>query len=322
MPVSTEPGEATNGAASAPPVFVHHHGVVLLPSEELHLRYVTVTRAQGVCTAPQWLEPLFGDLAEFCRAHPGFVLVGNHTELLSQQVVAGEQAQGTQEQVELVGVSQAEVVAQPAVRELSQVAPTEQQPFIVPSSALLTPTVPSENAAGPEDVFAFTPLLAPPTTTPTPTAPVNQPDQAGAGCAPGAPSQVTYQWFLGAVDPQHLAVLTDHYSRRYPGLCWDWLLQELSALRVVSGDPRSAVGAFLDQHQLGSALALVERFLSDLGLVVVEPTACHQQVGNGESPVIQQVDGVAADAEPGLSGQATAASARRSVRQRLVKLFT
>jgi len=90
--VGAEPDGTTNAPVAAPPVSVQHHGAVVLPAEELHLRYVAVTRAQGVCRAPQWSDPLFGDLAGFCQAHPGFVLVGNHTELLSQQVAATEQA--------------------------------------------------------------------------------------------------------------------------------------------------------------------------------------------------------------------------------------
>jgi len=213
------------------------------------------------------------------------------------------------------------VVAPPAVPELSQVAPTEQ-PAIVPSSAVLTPTVSHRQAATRIVPLASTPpVVLPPATPPPPTAPVNPLQQDGAGGAPGALSHSTYQWFYGAVDPVHLAVVCSHYSRRHPGLRWDWLLEELSALRVVSGNPRSAVAALLHQHQLGSALALVERFLLDLGLVVMEPAAGQHQVGNGENPVTQQVGGVAADAEPGLVGHATAGSARRSVQQRVVDLF-
>ena len=79
------------------------------------------------------------------------------------------------------------------------------------------------------------------------------------------------------------------------------------------------MAALLHQHQLGSALALVERFLLDLGLVVVEPAASQQQAGNGESPVVQQVGGVAADADTG--GQVTKAPVRRSTRQRVMQLF-
>jgi hypothetical protein len=118
-----------------------------------------------------------------------------------------------------------------------------------------------------------------------------------------------------------LAVLTNHYSRRYPALEWDWLLGELAELRVVSGDPRRAVAALLHQHQLGSALALVERFFLDLGLVVVESAACQQQVGNGQSPGEKQVGGKATDAVSNQGVQASTVPARLSVRKRVVDLF-
>ena len=166
VPVDPEPDEATNGPASVPPVLVHHHGVVVLPDVELHLRYVAVTRAQGECRAPQWLEPLLGDLAEFCRAHPGFVLVGNHTELLSQEVAPTEQAPAPHELVGQVGVAQAELIAALGVSELLGSTQAEQpatvvdptvQPAIVTSGIVLTPTATSGHAAGSEDVSASTP---------------------------------------------------------------------------------------------------------------------------------------------------------------------
>jgi len=74
------------------------------------------------------------------------------------------------------------------------------------------------------------------------------------------------------LDPGHVQAITSHYTRKYPALHWDWLLQELSALRVVSCNPRNATAALVHQHQLGSALPLIERFGFDLGLVVVEPS--------------------------------------------------
>jgi len=56
-------------------------GAVVLPEEELNLRYVAITRAQGVCKAPQWSQPLFADLAEYVEDYPRFLLVGTHAEL-------------------------------------------------------------------------------------------------------------------------------------------------------------------------------------------------------------------------------------------------
>jgi len=64
----------------------------------------------------------------------------------------------------------------------------------------------------------------------------------------------------------------------------------------------------------------VERFLLDLGLVVVEPAASQQQVGNGHNPADMQVEGVAAKPEPELGAQVTPGHARRSVPKRLIEL--
>lgn len=59
----------------------------------------------------------------------------------------------------------------------------------------------------------------------------------------------------------------------------------------------------------------------DLGLVVVEPAASQQQVGNGHNPGDKQVEGVAAKPEPELGAQVTAGPARRSVTKRLIEPF-
>jgi len=61
--------------------------------------------------------------------------------------------------------------------------------------------------------------------------------------------------------------------------------------------------------------------LVDLGLVVVEPAASQQKVGNGHNPGDKQVEGVAAKPEHELGSQVTAGPARRSVPKRLIELF-
>ncbi len=55
-------------------------------------------------------------------------------------------------------------------------------------------------------------------------------------------------------------MVTSHYERRYPALAWNWLLLEVSELRVVSSDPAGAVAAMLSKHQLDSVQPIVERF--------------------------------------------------------------
>ena len=58
----------------------------------------------------------------------------------------------------------------------------------------------------------------------------------------------------------------------------------------------------------------------DLGLVVVEPAASQQQVGNGHNTADKQIEGVAAKPEPELGAQVTAGPDRRSVPKRLIEL--
>jgi hypothetical protein len=60
--------------------------------------------------------------------------------------------------------------------------------------------------------------------------------------------------------------------------------------------------------------------LLDLGLVVVEPAASQQQVGNGHNPGDKQVEGVAAKPEPELGAQVSPGPARRSVPKWLIEL--
>ena len=83
------------------------------------------------------------------------------------------------------------------------------------------------------------------------------------------PIQSGFAWNLGALeaDRRHLVVI--HYRHRYPALDWSWLLETLAELRLL-GEPRSAVGRFVDQHQLGSAQTRIERIVEGVGLWVVE----------------------------------------------------
>ena len=75
-------------------------------------------------------------------------------------------------------------------------------------------------------------------------------------------------WQLGALEQSRVRVVVQHYRHRYPALDWEWLLPALSELRLVA-EPRVAVSRFVEQHQLGSAQALLERFLQGVGLWVV-----------------------------------------------------
>jgi F-box protein 18 (helicase) len=48
-------------------------GGVLLPLEEINLRYVAITRAETICTSGQWSSPMFNGLADYIRCHPRFL---------------------------------------------------------------------------------------------------------------------------------------------------------------------------------------------------------------------------------------------------------
>ena len=48
-------------------------GGILLPVEEINLRYVAITRAETTCTSGQWPAPMFSALADYIRCHPRFL---------------------------------------------------------------------------------------------------------------------------------------------------------------------------------------------------------------------------------------------------------
>jgi len=48
-------------------------GGVLLPLEEINLRYVAITRAEFTCKSGQWPAPMFNGLADYIRRHPRFL---------------------------------------------------------------------------------------------------------------------------------------------------------------------------------------------------------------------------------------------------------
>ncbi len=48
-------------------------GGVLLPVEEINLRYVAITRAETTCTSAQWPAPMFSTLADYIKRYPRFL---------------------------------------------------------------------------------------------------------------------------------------------------------------------------------------------------------------------------------------------------------
>ena len=72
-----------------------YRGAVVLPVEELNLRYVAVTRAQGACRTAAWGAPLFEDLERYLASYPRCVLVDSHMVLKPHRAagVSGAEAQ-------------------------------------------------------------------------------------------------------------------------------------------------------------------------------------------------------------------------------------
>lgn len=283
-------------------------GVVVLREEELNLRYVAVTRAKESCHSAQWSAPLFADLERFVKTNPRFLLlptlagfkgkdqdgeaVGKLEEEGGADECAGnkgeQESEGCQsrkgrkeEQVDREAQkAYQEVVPQPvltleprqtdqptpprtlqrlmrAVRHLSLVPERRKADALVEELALPCPTCPTP-AAEPRVLAAQDASGGSDSVHPLPLAVVRV-------VSPGSTGVV---WQLGALEQGRARVVVQHYRYRYPALDWEWLLPALSELRLVS-EPREAVRMFVEQHQLGSAQGLIERFLQDVALWVV-----------------------------------------------------
>jgi hypothetical protein len=66
------------------PIFWDNQGFrggMLLPLEEVNLRYVAITRAEATCTSGQWPSPMFSALADYVRRHPRFLTLEEATAL-------------------------------------------------------------------------------------------------------------------------------------------------------------------------------------------------------------------------------------------------
>lgn len=226
-----DPSSWEHGPAACPQLWDQQgfKGAVLLPVEELNLRYVAVTRAQESCQSSQWLTPLFMDLARYAAEYPRAVLL---------------------ERLVTVPVEQRSPVVLPGAAGQLENIPS-------PEPAMAA-TEPDARAA------AVEPAVAAPLRPEGLGSPVHEQQAAGKAAAVSSLSQV---WFRGALDPELVEVVTTHYERRHPALCWRWLLGELAALRIVSADPAKDLELFLQEQQLGSAQGLVQQFLLDVGLM-------------------------------------------------------
>jgi hypothetical protein len=242
----------------APALWDEHgyRGGIVLPEEELNLRYVAVTRAQGSCRSQQWSAPLFEDLASFCKSYPRFVLVDRLSVLKPAKT---NDSTGTEEQD---GDASSEP---PAKEELRQdLSEQGRRPDHLPI------------AAGQADKCKQGIIRA-----------AEQPSEGSPQREPQASSS-THRWFLGSLDRAHLLIVTAHYQRKCPALDWERLLWDLAEQRLAVQDPGTAVGEYLKSQRLTSAQALIERFLMDVGLVVLEEPV----VGPNDYPALRLVSGL------------------------------
>lgn len=244
-----------------------YRGAVVLPVEELNLRYVAVTRAQGACHASAWGAPLFEDLERYLASYPRCVLVESHSLLRPHRAagVSGAAPQGRPENK-----------AEPTGREERGAVQASQQPLHRLMRAVRHLTlVPDRRGTG-GDTTGDDAVSCP--TCPTPAheqelgqtalgsdTTDTQPQVAVAVVSPPSSGVV---WHLGALDPSQVRVVVQHYRNRYPALDWGWLLNALAELRLMA-EPREALAGFAEQNQLESAVPVLQRFLQDVGLWVV-----------------------------------------------------
>ena len=210
-------------------------GAVVLPEEELNLRYVAVTRAEAECHSASWPAPMFSELETYRRGFPRCLLLDS-----LETVIKRERQKDVETKVSTT------LPLMPELRRAEEVKNLLGSDTGCPTC----PKDPTYLGSGGSDIKGSGELSQEEASTPN-------------ACRQG------FSWQLGALDPVQLRVVVAHYRHRYPALDWGWLLPALAELRLV-GEPRSTVTKFLAGYQLGSAQSLIERFVQDVGLWVVE----------------------------------------------------
>lgn len=252
-------------------------GAVVLPEEELNLRYVAVTRAEAECRSGLWPAPMFQELEDYRARFPRCLLLDEFPQVVAAQQelepLPGRQLPGRQLPPEPLAVEELKP-------EKAEARPeeTDVKPELVPVERV------EPAGSGPEQASAK-PLQrlirAVRHLSLVPQARRTKVEQSTPGCqscpeparegAMGGEEAVSggiTVWYQGALDPVRIRVVVEHYSHRYPALEWGWLLSALAELRLVA-EPQAAVCSFAEQHQLESAQPLLDRFLRDVGLWLV-----------------------------------------------------
>ena len=242
----------------------------MLPVAELNLRYVAVTRAQGSCHVTAWGTPLFEDLERYLASYPRCVLVDSHAVLRPRvagvskpaaQGLPGNKAEPTGSKERLVAQAVTQANQQPlhrlmrAVRHLSLVPDRRRAAGEMTGDRTVnSPTCPTPTS---EQGLGHAPVGSDTSDT-----------QSHAVLSVVSPASSGMVWHLGALDASQVRVVVQHYRHRYPSLDWGWLLNALAELRLVA-EPQAALAGFAEQHQLASAVPVLQRFLQDVGLWVV-----------------------------------------------------
>lgn len=246
-----------------------YRGAVVLPVAELNLRYVAVTRAQGSCLTGAWGALLFEDLERYLASYPRCVLVDSHTVLRPHRAagVSKPAAQGGADNKAEPTGSEERLVAQAVTQA------TSQQPLHRLMRAVRHLTLVPDRRGSAADTTRDRAVNSP--TCPTPASeqglghiPVGSDTHPQVALAVVSDSSSGVVWHLGALDPSQVRVVVQHYRNRYPALDWGWLLNALAELRLVA-EPQAALAGFAEQHQLESAVPVLQRFLQDVGLWVV-----------------------------------------------------
>jgi hypothetical protein len=256
-------------------------GAVVLPEEELNLRYVAVTRAKAKCHSAQWSAPLFADLETFVKTYPRFLLLPSLVGFKARPQ-ASEGGGNLVEGADGSAGNKAEQEQRPPQADEVQTdgsARGNQQPLYRLMRAVRHLTLVPDRRGAAWDTTRERAVNSPSCPTPASEQGLGQAaagsdtsdtldSQSHAVLSVVSPASSGVVWHLGPLEPSQVRVVVQHYRSRYPALDWGWLLNALAELRLVA-EPQDALKGFAEQQRLESAVPVLQRFLQDVGLWVV-----------------------------------------------------